>query len=225
MRERLRPDYAPEGAERPGDFPFTRGVSADPKPWIMGQYAGFGTAAESNRRFRSLLDAGATGFSVALDLPTQMGIDSDDPRAAGEVGRVGVAIDSLADIEMLMEGIPLEAITQVRTTANSIGYVWAAMFIALAERRGVDPVDVRDVHPERRAQGVHRARHPDLPARGVAPARGRHHRAHRAPGAHLGAAGDVAATTSGSQAPTPSRRSPSRSQRSGLPRRVRSVGG
>ena len=139
MRERLRPDYAPEGAERPGEFPFTRGVSADPKPWIMGQYAGFGTAAESNRRFRSLLDAGATGFSVALDLPTQMGIDSDDPRAAGEVGRVGVAIDSLADIEVLMEGIPLEAISQVRTTANSIGYVWAAMFIALAERRGVDP--------------------------------------------------------------------------------------
>ena len=139
MRERLRPDYAPEGAERPGEFPFTRGVSADPKPWIMGQYAGFGTAAESNRRFRSLLDAGATGFSVALDLPTQMGIDSDDPRAAGEVGRVGVAIDSLADIEVLMDGIPLEAISQVRTTANSIGYVWAAMFIALAERRGVDP--------------------------------------------------------------------------------------
>ena len=77
--------------------------------------------------------------SVALDLPTQLGLDSDDPLSLGEVGRVGVAIDSLADIETLMEGIPLEKISQVRTTANSIGYIWAAMFIALAEQRGVDP--------------------------------------------------------------------------------------
>ncbi|TYB39996.1 methylmalonyl-CoA mutase [Micromonospora sp. AP08] len=132
-------DYAPAGAERPGEYPYTRGISAEPKPWIMGQYAGFGTPADSNRRFKTLLDAGVTGFSVALDLPTQMGLDSDDPRAAGEVGRVGVAIDSLADIETLMDGIPLESISQVRTTANSVGYVWAAMFIALAEKRGVDP--------------------------------------------------------------------------------------
>jgi methylmalonyl-CoA mutase N-terminal domain/subunit len=105
----------------------------------MAQYAGFGTPASTNARFRSLLDAGVTGFSVALDLPTQMGLDSDDPLAAGEVGRVGVAIDTLADIETLMDGIPLERISQVRTTANSIGYIWAAMFLALAERRGVDP--------------------------------------------------------------------------------------
>lgn len=136
---RLRVDYAPEGAEHPGEYPYTRGISAEPKVWVMGQYAGFGTAAESNARFRALLGAGVTGFSVALDLPTQLGIDSDDPRAFGEVGRVGVAIDSLADIETLMEGIPLEAISQVRTTANSIGYVWAALFVALAERRQVDP--------------------------------------------------------------------------------------
>ncbi|HEX5968913.1 MAG TPA: methylmalonyl-CoA mutase family protein, partial [Intrasporangium sp.] len=68
---RLRADYAPEGAERPGEFPYTRGVSAEPKPWIMGQYAGFGTPRESNERFRKLLDAGLTGFSVAMDLPTQ----------------------------------------------------------------------------------------------------------------------------------------------------------
>ncbi len=125
--------------EQPGEFPYTRGISAEPQPWIMGQYAGFGTAAATNTRFKALLDAGVTGFSVALDLPTQMGLDSDDPRAAGEVGRVGVAIDSLADIETLMEGIPLEAITQVRTTANSIGYIWAALFVALARKRGVDP--------------------------------------------------------------------------------------
>ena len=135
----LRADYAPHGGEHPGEFPYTRGISAEPGPWIMGQYAGFGTAAETNERFRALLDAGVTGFSVALDLPTQMGLDSDDPAAAGEVGKVGVAIDSLADIETLMEGIPLEHISQVRTTANSIGYVWAAMFVALAEQRGLDP--------------------------------------------------------------------------------------
>jgi methylmalonyl-CoA mutase N-terminal domain/subunit len=139
QRPRLSVDYAPDSAEHPGEFPYTRGISAEPKPWIMGQYAGFGTARESNARFRSLLDAGVTGFSVAMDLPTQMGIDSDDPRAAGEVGRVGVAIDSLADVEVLMDQIPLESISQVRTTANSIGYVWAALFLALAEKRGVDP--------------------------------------------------------------------------------------
>jgi len=125
--------------EQPGEFPYTRGLSAEPKPWVMGQYAGFGTPAESNARFRALLDAGVTGFSVALDLPTQLGLDSDDPRAAGEVGRVGVAIDSLHDIETLMDGIPLHEITQVRTTANSIGYLWAALFTALAERQGIDP--------------------------------------------------------------------------------------
>jgi methylmalonyl-CoA mutase N-terminal domain/subunit len=135
----LRADYAPDGHEHPGEFPYTRGISPEPGPWIMGQYAGFGTAAETNRRFHALLEAGGTGFSVALDLPTQMGLDSDDPAAAGEVGKVGVAIDSLADIETLMEGIPLEQISQVRTTANSIGYIWAAMFVALAEKRGVDP--------------------------------------------------------------------------------------
>lgn len=91
--------------------------------------------------FKTLLEQGLTGFSVALDLPTQLGLDSDHPRALGEVGRVGVAIDSLRDIEILMNEIPLEKINQVRTTANSIGYIWAAMFIALAEIRGVNPND------------------------------------------------------------------------------------
>lgn len=125
--------------EQPGQYPFTRGISADPGVWTMGQYAGFGTASETNARFRSLLAQGLTGFSVALDLPTQMGLDSDAPLARGEVGKVGVAIDSLADIEVLMDGIELERITQVRTTANSIGYIWAALFEALAEKRDVDP--------------------------------------------------------------------------------------
>jgi len=130
---------SPVSSESPGEYPYTRGISADPGVWTMGQYAGFGTARQTNARFRSLLDQGLTGFSVALDLPTQMGLDSDAPMAAGEVGKVGVAIDSLADIEILMDEIPLERITQVRTTANSIGYVWAALFEALAEKRGVDP--------------------------------------------------------------------------------------
>jgi methylmalonyl-CoA mutase N-terminal domain/subunit len=124
---------------RPGEFPYTRGISADPQPWVMGQYAGFGSPEQSNERFRHLLATGGTGFSVALDLPTQLGLDSDDPRAAGEVGRVGVAIDSLADIEALMRDIPLEQLGQVRTTANSIGYLWAALFTALAAIRGTDP--------------------------------------------------------------------------------------
>ena len=125
--------------ESSGQYPYTRGISSDPGVWTMGQYAGFGTAAETNARFRSLLEQGLTGFSVALDLPTQMGLDSDNPFAAGEVGKVGVAIDSLADIEVLMEGIELDKISQVRTTANSIGYIWAAMFEVLAGKRGVDP--------------------------------------------------------------------------------------
>jgi methylmalonyl-CoA mutase N-terminal domain/subunit len=127
------------GTEKPGEYPYTRGINADPGIWTMGQYGGFGTPAETNERFKMLLEQGLTGFSVALDLPTQLGLDSDDPLAVGEVGRVGVAIDSFADIEILMDGIPLEKISQVRTTANSIGYIWAAMFIALAEQRGVDP--------------------------------------------------------------------------------------
>ncbi|MDA2963348.1 MAG: methylmalonyl-CoA mutase family protein [Actinomycetota bacterium] len=125
--------------EEPGKYPYTRGINADPGVWTMGQYGGFGTPAETNERFRLLLDQGLTGFSVALDLPTQLGLDSDNPLSLGEVGRIGVAIDSLRDIEILMEGIPLEKITQVRTTANSIGYIWAAMFIALAEQREMDP--------------------------------------------------------------------------------------
>src|SRR5688500_115908 len=93
----------------PGRFPFTRGLHPSGyrgKLWTMRQYAGFGSAAESNRRYRYLLERGTTGLSVAFDLPTQIGYDSDDPLAAGEVGRVGVAIDSLEDMEVLLDGIP-----------------------------------------------------------------------------------------------------------------------
>ena len=197
MRDRLAPDYAPAGAEHPGEFPYTRGISAEPKPWIMGQYAGFGTPAESNAAVPRAAGRRASPASRSRwTCRPRLGLDSDDPRAAGEVGRVGVAIDSLADIEILMDGIPLEKITQVRTTANSIGYLWAALFIALAERRGRRPERVRAVHPERRAQGVHRARHPDLPAGPVAASGGGHHRVLRRGTRRAGCRWRCAATTS-----------------------------
>src|SRR6516165_5567985 len=100
--------------ELPGQFPYTRGIHPEmyrQRLWTMRQYAGFGTADESNRRYRYLLSQGITGLSIAFDLPTQMGMDSDHPLAAGEVGRVGVAIDSIEDMETLFEGIPLEKIS------------------------------------------------------------------------------------------------------------------
>src|SRR4029077_6264285 len=99
---------------RPGEFPYTRGIYKRmyrERPWTMRQYAGFGTAEESNRRYRDLISQGATGLSVAFDLPTQIGLDSDHPLAAGEVGRVGVAISSLADMERLFDGIPLDKVS------------------------------------------------------------------------------------------------------------------
>ncbi|HEY6118048.1 MAG TPA: methylmalonyl-CoA mutase family protein [Candidatus Dormibacteraeota bacterium] len=130
----------------PGRPPYTRGITPRmylEKPWIMGQYAGFGSAEQTNARFQELLKAGQTGFSVALDLPTQLGLDSDHPHALGEVGRVGVAIDSLADMEVLFDGIPLQGIRQIRTTANSIGHLWLALNVALAEKKGHDPNAVK----------------------------------------------------------------------------------
>jgi methylmalonyl-CoA mutase N-terminal domain/subunit len=132
--------------ERPGHPPFTRGISERmylEQPWIMGQYAGFGSASDTNARFKRLLDQGQTGFSVALDLPTQLGLDSDHPLARGEVGRVGVAIDSLEDMKILFDGIPLDQIRQIRTTANSIGHIWLALVVALAEERRFDPNGVK----------------------------------------------------------------------------------
>ena len=130
----------------PGMPPYTRGITPRmylEKSWIMGQYAGFGSAEQTNARFQELLKAGQTGFSVALDLPTQLGLDSDHPHALGEVGRVGVAIDSLADMEVLFDGIPLQGIRQIRTTANSIGHLWLALNVALAEKKGHDPNAVK----------------------------------------------------------------------------------
>jgi methylmalonyl-CoA mutase N-terminal domain/subunit len=102
----------------------------------MRQYAGFGTAEETNERFRYLLDSGQTGLSVAFDLPTQMGMDSDDPRAEGEVGRVGVAIDTLDDLERLFSGIPLERVS-TSMTINATAAILLAMYVAVADGYGV----------------------------------------------------------------------------------------
>jgi len=123
----------------PGEFPFTRGVQPTMyrgRLWTMRQYAGFGTAKSTNERFKLLLDAGQTGLSVAFDLPTQMGIDSDSPRAAGEVGRVGVAIDTVDDMHVLLDGIPLDKVS-ASMTINSTASTLLAMYIVVAEERGI----------------------------------------------------------------------------------------
>src|SRR5438132_3705623 len=123
----------------PGAFPFTRGPQPTMyrvKLWTMRQYAGFSTAAESNRRYRSLLEGGTTGLSIAFDLPTQIGMDSDDPRARGEVGKVGVAIDSIADMEMLFDQIPLDHVS-ISMTINSPASILLALLLVVAERRSV----------------------------------------------------------------------------------------
>jgi methylmalonyl-CoA mutase N-terminal domain/subunit len=123
----------------PGEFPFTRGVQPTMyrgRFWTMRQYSGFGTAAETNARFRYLLDQGQTGLSVAFDLPTQMGYDSDHPMAAGEVGKVGVAISSLEDMEELLAGIPLDRVS-TSMTINSTASILLALYVAVAKRQGV----------------------------------------------------------------------------------------
>ncbi|NIO48554.1 MAG: methylmalonyl-CoA mutase [Candidatus Aminicenantes bacterium] len=123
----------------PGKYPFTRGIYPTMyrgKLWTMRQYAGFGTAEESNKRYRFLLSQGQTGLSVAFDLPTQLGYDSDHPLARGEVGKVGVAIDSLEDMEILFDHIPLDKVS-VSMTINSTAAIILAMYLALAEKKGV----------------------------------------------------------------------------------------
>lgn len=123
----------------PGEFPFTRGIQPTMyrgKLWTMRQYAGFGTAKESNERYKFLLSQGTTGLSVAFDLPTQIGYDSDDPHSEGEVGRVGVAIDTLADMEILFDGIPLDKVS-TSMTINAPASILLAMYIVVAEKNGI----------------------------------------------------------------------------------------
>jgi methylmalonyl-CoA mutase N-terminal domain/subunit len=127
------------GAPAPGEYPFTRGISAEGyrgRYWTMRQYAGFGSARESNRRYRYLLEQGQTGLSVAFDLPTQMGYDSDDPVARGEVGKVGVAIATIEDMRILTEGLPLDRVS-ISMTINSTAAILLGLLLAVARERGI----------------------------------------------------------------------------------------
>ncbi|WP_026924231.1 acyl-CoA mutase large subunit family protein [Glycomyces arizonensis] len=149
----IRPVYGPEDLaadlpERlgdPGAFPYTRGIHPTmytSRPWTMRQYAGFATAAESNRRYRDLLAHGTTGLSVAFDLPTQMGYDSDAPEAAGEVGKVGVAVDSIDDMRTLFDQIPLAEVS-TSMTINAPAAVLLLLYQLVAEEQGADPAELR----------------------------------------------------------------------------------
>ena len=141
--ELMKTGFEPErDLGHPGTFPFTRGIypgmyRAD--FWIMGQYAGFGNPEATNERFKYLLSKGQTALALALDLPTQLGIESDEEVADGEVGKAGVAINSLKDMEEMFDGIPLSKPRQIFTTANGIGPIMLALFLALGEKQGIDP--------------------------------------------------------------------------------------
>ena len=140
----VKPAYGPAdvaggGPPPPGEYPFTRGIHPEmyrARPWTMRQYAGFGTPARTNERFRTLLAHGQDALNVAFDLPTQMGLDSDDPRAEGEVGRVGMAVDDVEDLARAFEGIPLDRVS-VALTINAPATVLLAMLLVVAEERGV----------------------------------------------------------------------------------------
>jgi methylmalonyl-CoA mutase N-terminal domain/subunit len=158
-------DVKPPLEERlglPGEYPFTRGVQSTMyrgRFWTMRQYAGFGTAEESNKRYRYLLASGQTGLSVAFDLPTQMGRDSDHPRARGEVGKVGVAIDSIRDMETLLDGIPLGQVS-TSMTINATAGILLALYQAVGEKHGVAPAQLQgtiqnDILKEYAARGTY----------------------------------------------------------------------
>src|SRR6478672_4259429 len=144
----LPPDFNPENTAaveydkdigEPGKFPYTRGVRANMyrgKFWTMRQYAGFATAQESNERYKYLLSQGTTGLSVAFDLPTQIGLDSDDPLAKGEVGKVGVAIDSIDDMMTLLDGIPLDQVS-TSMTINATASTLLCLYLAVAKRQSI----------------------------------------------------------------------------------------
>ena len=144
----VKPVYGPEDVKDldyrrelgdPGEYPFTRGIHREmyrARLWTMRQYVGFGTPAETNARFKYLMAHGQDALNVAFDLPTQLGLDSDDPRCEGEVGRVGMAVDSLADMEEAFDGIPLERVS-VSLTINSMAAPITAMYYAVAEKQRV----------------------------------------------------------------------------------------
>ena len=146
----------------PGEYPFTRGVQPNMyrgRIWTIRQYSGFGTAEETNQRYRYLLEQGQTGLSIAFDLPTQIGYDSDHPLARGEVGKVGVAIDSLRDMEILFQDIPLDKVS-TSMTINATAPILLAMYIALGKKQGVQPAELNgttqnDILKEYIARGTH----------------------------------------------------------------------
>ncbi len=155
-------DVQEEGVGYPGEFPFTRGIYPSMyrgRLWTMRQYAGFSSAEESNARYKYLLERGTTGLSVAFDLPTQLGYDADDPIAAGEVGKVGVSISSLEDMEILFEGIALDRVSTSMTINAPAAVLWA-MYIAVAKKQGVAPTQLRgtiqnDILKEYLARGTY----------------------------------------------------------------------
>src|SRR4029079_19117435 len=190
----VKPVYGPGDASgparQPGAFPFTRGPYRDMdrgRPWTMRQYARFGSAEETNERFRTLLGRGQTGLSVAFDLPTQLGYDSDDAVAVGEVGRTGVAIDSVDDMARLLEGIPLDEVSTSMTINARAALVLLCSELVAAARCRVRAPRLRAGRrgargarggaarngAERRAEGVRRARQLHLPATSVDAARAR----------------------------------------------------
>ena len=135
----------PDGIGNSGEFPFTRGIHDQmyrKRPWTMRQYTGFGNAEDTNKRFKYLIETGNTGLNVAFDLPTQCGYNSDDPMAGGEVGRVGMAIDTLKDVEIAFDGIDIQNIT-VSLTINGTAAIMIAMYLAMAEKRGFDLTKLR----------------------------------------------------------------------------------
>ena len=147
----VKPVYNPEDVDprqdigQPGEFPFTRGIHPymyRQRPFTMRQYAGFGAPHETNQRFKFLIENGQNALNVAFDLPTQMGLDSSDPLAEGEVGRVGMAVDTLADMEVAFEGIPLDQIS-VSLTINALAAPIMAMYFVVAEKQGVPLAQVR----------------------------------------------------------------------------------
>jgi methylmalonyl-CoA mutase N-terminal domain/subunit len=157
------PPWSGPADAKPGTYPYTRGIAEDlyrQDTWVMGLYSGYASPRETNLRIKSLLAAGQKGFSIALDLPTQSGLDSDDSKARGEVGRVGTPIDTVLDVEALLDGIDLSNVAQIRTTANAIGPLAVAWLVVLAERQGVDPNSFRvllqnDVLKEYVARGTY----------------------------------------------------------------------
>jgi methylmalonyl-CoA mutase N-terminal domain/subunit len=170
------PGWSPErDLGYPGEPPYTRGIHSTMhrgRLWTMRQFAGFGTAEDTNQRFRYLLAQGQTGLSTAFDLPTLMGYDSDHPLSEGEVGKCGVAISSLADMEVLFDQIPLADVTTSMTINSPAAIIWA-MYLAVAEKQGGLEQNFGDV-AERHPQGIHRAKGIHLPAGALHAAGDRH---------------------------------------------------